>query len=108
MKFITLSGKAFEAPEWLQKDHASSHHGGTRIKGLDPLGRIVVFSSDLWGDDTAPRFLFGLSLCCNAFDKGVETGVVCRRCYGPESGSYLFRAEDGSYPGLDPLVSALD
>lgn len=83
-----------------------------RVAGLDSEGRIVV-------DDFAARtsnplvragltmrpFMFGLTLCCNASDKGVEDGVACRGCYGMEEiGSYLHKADDGTFPGLDPVV----
>lgn len=74
------------------------------IVGLDSEGRIVVRES--WMDGYA----FGLTLPgpgCEGFawDKGVEDGVVCRRCYGTHDvGSYLFADADGNYRGLDPIV----
>lgn len=78
------------------------------IAGLDTDGRIVI---DQWGartSTTSPSggraFMFGLTLCCNASDKGTEHGVVCRSCFSSaESGNYLFREPDGSFPGLDPI-----
>ena len=72
------------------------------ILGLDLAGRIVVHEE--WMGEHA----FGLTLCCNAYDKGVEDGVVCRGCYGyDEVGDYLYREVDGTFPGLDP-ISHLD
>lgn len=71
----------------------------SRVFGLDPEGRIVV-------NDFDGAFMFGLTLCCDAADKGVENGVVCRACYDTSDvGSYLFPAEDGSFPGLDVTVA---
>ena len=82
------------------------------VAGLDSRGRIVV---DHFGARTKPLpetytfatapFLFGLTLCCNASDKGVEGGVVCRGCYGEdETGAYLYRNEDGTFMDLDPAT----
>ena len=76
-----------------------------KVVGLDPAGRIVVdqfgvlTTDDPKGDD----FLFALSLCCAAFDKGTEWGVACRSCFGDEAGDYLFRSH--GFPGLDPVVA---
>ena len=86
----TESGRTRVLPE---------HVDVTEVLGLNQDGRIVV-QQDWMGD-----YAFGLTLCCNAFDKGVEDGVVCRHCYGNENGNYLFRAADGTYPGLDKVVS---
>jgi hypothetical protein len=92
-----------------------------RIAGLDPEGRIVVDDFDArnpakqgitytdWNGEkrTDPPFMFGLTLCCQASDKGMEDGVFCRACYGTkpdaDAGSYLYRADDGSFPDLDPI-----
>lgn len=81
------------------------------IVGLDPEGRVVV---DNFGTMAKPYevhpllgapFLFALTLCCNASDKGVEDGVVCRACYSyEETGGYLYMRPDGSFPELDPIV----
>lgn len=49
------------------------------VIGLDPEGRVVV--RYMGGYSRAGGWLFGLTLCCNASDKGVEDGVVCRGCY---------------------------
>ena len=85
-----------------------------RVAGLDREGRIVVDDSDarnaepsvVAGHTIAP-FMFGLTLCCNASDKGVESGVVCRGCYGEtDVGNYLYREPDGSFPELDPIASS--
>jgi len=72
-----------------------------RVLGLDEDGRFVVAVTD-----DAP-FLFGLTLCCDASDKGAEHGIVCRGCYGSEEvGNYLWRNPDGTYDGLDPVVES--
>lgn len=99
---VTKSGARKEIPANLKLE---------RIAGLDPEGRIVV-------NDSAPSFLFGLTLCCNASDKGAADGIVCRGCYGmdgdlavsrdgrkviADTGDYLFPTPDGSYQGLDAL-----
>jgi len=76
-----------------------------RIVGADPEGRIVVNDFDAFNAPAEHHpFLFGLTLCCQASDKGVENGIVCRGCYAyDETGSYLYREADGSFPGLDPI-----
>jgi hypothetical protein len=71
------------------------------IVGLDSDGRIVVHEP--WMKDYA----FGLTLCCDAWDKGLDEGTACRACYGAKSddtGNYLFAGPDGTYPGVDPMV----
>lgn len=87
--------------------------GADNICGLDEDGRIVV---DNFGTREKPyesgQFLFGLTLCHDASDKGVESGIVCRACYGDASngadvGNYLWRDPDGSFPGLDPIKSLI-
>ena len=89
----TASGRTRVLPE---------HVDVAKVVGLDPDGRIVV---EDFGPD--PTFVFGLTLCCNAYDKGVEDGIVCRACYSyTENGAYLFRRFDGTYPGLDAMVWA--
>ena len=98
----TESGRTKELPLNLDPE---------RVVGLDPDGRIVVNDFDAFnaepkeiGGIVMQPFLFGLTLCCNASDKGLEDGVACRGCYSyEEAGSYLFRAPDGSFPGLDPV-----
>lgn len=81
----------------------------TRVAGLDEDGRIVVDDFGARNDPRDGAFMFGLTLCCNASDKGIEDGVVCRGCYSyDETGSYLFRAPDGSFPGLDPVSKIVD
>lgn len=42
--------------------------------GLNASGLLVVKCDGL---------VYCLTPCCNASDKGVEDGVVCRACYGP-------------------------
>lgn len=104
MKTITAaSGRTRELPE---------HLDPVRIAGLDPEGRIVVDDFDARNaepaSDQAP-FMFGLTLCCDAYDKGVEDGIVCRGCYDTRDvGSYLFREPDGTFPELDPITSIMD
>ena len=88
-----------------------------RVVGLDLAGRIVVDDFDAMSTPVPPveeytfrdaPFVFGLTLCCNASDKGGENGVYCRGCYGTEmnadTGEYLYRMADGTFPGLDPMV----
>lgn len=42
---------------------------------------------------------FGLTICCNAYDKGAEDGIVCRRCYGTaDTGRYYFGWSETAYP----------
>ena len=97
---VTQSGRSREIPA--HHDHLDP----TRIVGLDPDGRFVV---DSFGAlkrklPEAGDFLFGLTLCCSASDKGVEDGIVCRGCYRDyDTGRYLFRAADGGFSGLDPV-----
>jgi hypothetical protein len=99
---ITESGATRVLPDDLDPE---------RVAGLDSEGRIVVddfgalSGSGNWktlpGDDKP--FLFGLTLCCNASDKGTEYGVVCRGCYSDDdTGNYLYPDADGTFPGLDP------
>lgn len=103
MIITTASGRIRMLPEGLDV---------SRVAGLDPEGRIVVDDFDARNAEpitginfTMGPFMFALTLCCNASDKGVEDGVVCRGCYGyDEIGDYLFRAADGTFPGLDPVV----
>lgn len=87
------------------------------VVGLDRAGRVVV---DHFGAMATPvpapedytfaeaPFVFGLTLCCDASDKGTEDGVVCRGCYGgkpnADEGDYLYRGPDGTFPGLDPIA----
>lgn len=98
----TASGKTSRVP-----DHVDLR----KIVGLDSEGRIVVddyraFATPPAAPDSLTRpFLFALSACCAAYDKGGESGVYCRSCYGDEAGDYLFfRNADGSWLGLDPMV----
>lgn len=51
----------------------------TPVLGLDEDNRVVV---NVYGHR------FGLTLCCDAFDKGSDGGVCCRACYGPDAGVY--------------------
>lgn len=85
-----------------------SHVDVLEVVGLDPDGRFVV--DPMAGYDNAPHdYLFGLTLCCNAYDKGTESGVVCRSCYGTKRnadvGEYLYPNKDGEFPDLDPVWS---
>lgn len=79
------------------------------VVGIDSEGRIVVDHFDALADDAKDgAFLFGLTLCCNASDKGVEDGVVCRGCYGyDDTGAYHFRRMDDPscpFPDVDLIV----
>lgn len=88
---VTRSGRSVPLPVGLDAE---------RVVGLDRDGRIVVDDFDaLHGDGP---FLYGLTLCCNASDKGVEDGVVCRGCYGyDEVGAYLYPTPTREFPDLD-------
>lgn len=79
-----------------------AHVDQSLVLGLDRDGRIVMDSTD---DDCG--FLFALTLCCQAYDKGASDGVVCRSCYGMDDvGAYLFiDPKSGACPDLDVLVS---
>lgn len=70
---------------------AGANDGRPVVIGLDPEGRVVVRYG--YGEGRQ-SWTFGLTLCCNASDKGVESGVVCRGCYGD--------SDVGSY---DPVVA---
>lgn len=76
------------------------------VVGLDSEGRIVVdsFGSLTTAKPKGDDFLFGLTLCCNAFDKGCEDGVYCRSCYGDDAGAYHFRSTDGGFPTVDLIA----
>jgi hypothetical protein len=95
----TASGATKPLPEDLDPE---------RVAGLDPEGRIVV--DDFDARAKGEGFLFALTLCCNASDKGTEHGVVCRGCYSDaEVGDYLWwqpptSEAPGGFPGLDELV----
>lgn len=98
--------------------HSDDLARSERIAGLDPDGRIVVDDFDARNSEPEVRgpyadgrsyvhrpFMFGLTLCCQASDKGVEDGIVCRGCYSyEETGNYLYKEDDGSFPGLDPIA----
>lgn len=82
------------------------------VVGIDSEGRIVVDHFDALADDAKDgAFLFGLTLCCNASDKGVEDGVVCRGCYGyDDTGAYHFRRMDDPscpFPDVDLAVTPI-
>lgn len=96
LTIVTRSGARKPLPPTLNPE---------RVAGLDEDGRIVVNDFDARNaDQSTGPFMFGLTLCCNASDKGAEDGVVCRGCYGTDDiGNYLFREPDGSFPGLDPV-----
>lgn len=108
---VTKSGRTKEIPAHMLRETEEYPMQMTRdkIAGLDADGRIVVdrFDARIAPADTKP-FLFGLTLCCNASDKGTEHGAVCRCCYGAEHGNYLWRAPDGSFPGLDPIDTIIE
>jgi hypothetical protein len=87
------------------------------VCGLDEEGRIVVDWFDAFNEPYVPYtkrdletyvshpFVFGLTLCCDASDKGCEDGVYCRACYGSkpdaDAGHYIYKEADGTFPGLD-------
>jgi len=52
------------------------------VLGLSAEGRVVVQSEGM-------PWTFGLTLCCNAYDKGMEDGAGCRACYSlDDAGEY--------------------
>lgn len=108
---VTKSGRTRRLP---------LHVDVEKVAGLDPDGRIVVDDFDArnpekegfnytdWDGTVreSPPSMFGLTLCCNAYDKGVEGGVVCRKCRDDRDiGAYLYREPDGTFPGLDPVTT---
>lgn len=97
----TASGRTRTVPDHLENLDTIT------IVGLDEDGRIVVQLG--WMAGGQEPYAFGLTLCCDAWDKGLEDGVYCRACYGAkpnaDAGNYLFMSDDGSWPGLDPVVS---
>jgi hypothetical protein len=110
----TASGRTRELPPHLEEWLADG-----KLLGLDQDGRFVVdqfnareeayvpFGPDDLKKYVSHPFLFGLTLCCDAWDKGTEDGVVCRSCYGAKGddpGNYIFKEADGSFPGLDPIA----
>lgn len=85
----------------------AAHVDTTEILGLDQDGRVVV-QQDWMRGGSQGTYAFGLTLCCDAYDKGMEDGVYCRACHGEKSddaGNYLYEDADGNYPGLDPVES---
>lgn len=92
---VTQSGRTRTLPVGLEPE---------RVAGLDQAGRIVVDDFNARAEKPGSSFMFGLTLCCNAYDKGAGDAVVCRGCYSEgEVGSYLYRSSDGTFPGLDPV-----
>ncbi len=74
-----------------------------QVVGLDDEGRIVVDTHGYLNDTSNSAFLFGLTMCCDAFDKGVEDAVVCRGCYSTDdTGNYLW-FNGHEFDGLDPI-----
>jgi len=63
-----------------------------RVIGMSAERRIVV-------QDEGFPWTFGLTLCCNAYDKGTEHGAACRACYGDDAGEYNAVVK---HPVLDP------
>lgn len=107
-KLITQSGRTKELPPEFLRTAAEYPGQLTRamVAGLDEDGRIVIDRFEARTHAQSPSggraYVFGLTLCCNASDKGTEDGVVCRGCYSDaDTGNYLYRADDGSFPGLD-------
>lgn len=104
----TVTGRTATLPETLDITH---------VVGLDYRGRIVVDHFNALNAPANPTgnfsdevFVFGLTLCCTASDTGVESGVVCRGCYGDETtgddvGHYIYRDADGGWSGLDRVAS---
>lgn len=90
---ITESGRTKVLPPELNLE---------RVAGLDTDGRIVIDDFDALSGDGP--WVFGLTLCCNASDKGVEDGIACRGCYSMEEiGAYIYPGPDRTFPGLDRI-----
>lgn len=64
-----------------------AHVDADTVVGLDRAGRIVVQEDWMGGG------FFALTLCCDAWDKGTESGICCRACYGDECGDYPSESE---------------
>ena len=81
----------------------------TRVVGLDAEGRILVNDftqpiTDATGEVRSNGFLYGLTLCCNASDKGTEHGIVCRGCYGTsDTGAYYYAPYESAV--ADPVTT---
>lgn len=92
----TASGRTRRVP---------AHVDTTTILGLDGAGRVVVQEDWMKSGDA---YAFGLTLCCDAWDKGMEDGIYCRACYGAkpdaDAGHYMWADGNGDIPGLDPVV----
>lgn len=60
--------------------------------GWDQVTLDAVVGLDArWGDiigesKASGAFRWGVTRCCGASDKGVEDGIVCRRCFNPIDG----------------------
>lgn len=107
MSYITTkSGRAKAVSDDMlrEKEEYPGQLTRDKIVGLDADGRIVVDMFDARHSDRKDAYLFGLTLCCNASDKGTESGVVCRGCYGTtDTGHYIWREQDGSFADVDPI-----
>lgn len=68
----------FESGAHHDMDHTTKYP----IVGLDPQGRVIVDLTSEMGTKDGKPYLFGLTLCCDGFDKGYEDGVFCRSCGG--------------------------
>lgn len=66
------------------------------VLGLDAEGRVVLDMGD---------YGFGLTLCCQAWDKGLADDTCCRACYGPDTSAYYFWGEAKGV--TDPAVSVV-
>lgn len=102
----TVSGKTKQIPDFPKEAEYPGQITEADVVGLDLDGRIVVDVFHVRGKEYNPNsYLFGLTLCCNAFDKGTEHGVVCRGCYGLDSGKYIWIDSQGEFPGIDFVES---
>lgn len=104
----TVSGRTKQIPDFPQKQEYPDQVTESDVVGLDLDGRIVVDLFHVRGKEYNPNnYLFGLTLCCNASDKGTEHGTVCRRCYGHEHGKYIWIDSQGEFPGVDAVESII-
>lgn len=73
--------------------------GLDNVVGIDEEGRVVCDPFDAFhAKPDQQAHVFGLTLCCYAYDKGYEDGVYCRGCAGDDAGMYHFRYRDGTWP----------
>lgn len=63
---------------------------------LDAVVGLDALWGDIIGESKADAFRWGVTFCCGASDKGVDDGIVCRRCFNPIHG--IVRPSDDIIP----------